>query len=56
LHDHCHAIYAAIVGAAAIVSGIGAAHTTGIVQALEAGASGLKTAEVVALAQKIAAA
>jgi hypothetical protein len=56
LHDHCHTIYAAIVGAAAIVSGMGAAHTTGVVQALEAGASGLKTAEVVALAQKIAAA
>jgi uncharacterized coiled-coil DUF342 family protein len=56
LHDHCHAIYAAIVGAAAIVSGMGATHATGVVQALEAGASGLKTAEVIALAQKISAA
>jgi microcompartment protein CcmL/EutN len=56
LHDHCHAIYAALVGAAAIVSGIGASHATGVVQAVEAGATGLKTAEVVALAQKIAAA
>jgi hypothetical protein len=54
LHDHCHAIYAAIVGAAAIVSGMGASNTTGIVSALEAGASGLKTGEVIALAQKIA--
>lgn len=56
LHDHAHAIYAALVGAAAIVSGIGASHATGVVQAVEAGATGLKTAEVVALAQKIAAA
>jgi hypothetical protein len=56
LHDHCHAIYAAIVGAAAIVSGMGASHATGVVKALEAGASGLKTSEVIALAQKIAAA
>jgi hypothetical protein len=54
LHDHCHAIYASIVGAAAIVSGLGAAHATGVVKALEAGAAGLKTSEVVALAQKIA--
>lgn len=56
LHDHCHAIYAAIVGAAAIVSGMGAAHATGVVKALEVGATGLKTSEVIALAQKIAAA
>jgi hypothetical protein len=56
LHDHCHAIYAALVGAAAIVSGIGATHATGVVQAVEAGATGLKTAEVIALARKIAAA
>jgi len=35
---------------------MGAAHATGVVQAIEAGASGLKTAEVIALAQKIAAA
>jgi hypothetical protein len=56
LHDHCHAIYAAIVGAAALVSGMGALNTTGVVSALEAGASGIKTGEVLALAQKIAAA
>lgn len=56
LYDHAHAIYAAIVGGAALVSGLGAAHAAGLVQALEAGASGLKTAEVIALAQKIAAA
>lgn len=56
LHDHCHAIYAAIVGAAALISGIGATQATGVISALEAGASGLKTGEVIALAQKIAAA
>ena len=56
LHDHCHAIYAAIVGAAAIASGIGASHATGVVKALEVGATGLKSSEVIALAQKIAAA
>lgn len=56
LHDHAHTVYAAIVGAAAIVTLGGAAHATGIVKGLETAAGGLKIGEVMALAKKIVAA
>jgi hypothetical protein len=57
LHDAAHGIYAAILAAAAIGSGIEAANAVNlIVKGLEGGAAAFKTAEVVQLAQKIAAA
>lgn len=56
LYDMAHGIYAAILAAAAIGSGVeaGSAVST-IVKALEGGAAAFKTAEVAQLAQKIAA-
>ncbi len=56
LYDAAHGVYAAILAAAAISSGMGAvdAHTA-IVKGLEGGLSAFKTSEVIALAQKIAA-
>jgi hypothetical protein len=57
LHDTAHAIYAAMLAAAAVSSGMQAleAHTL-IGKTLEGGLSAFKTSEVVGLAQKIAAA
>ena len=56
LHDKAHGIYAGILAAAAISSGVEAAHAVNlIVKGLEGGAAAFKTAEVVALAQKVAA-
>ena len=56
LHDMAHGIYAGILAAAAIGSGVEAASAVStIVKALEGGAAAFKTAEVVQLAQKIAA-
>ena len=57
LYDAAHNVYAAILLAAAISSGMGAAeaHNT-IAAGLEGGLSAFKTSEVVALAQKVAAA
>ena len=55
LHDYAHAIYAVILGGAAIISAHGAAHAiSSIIKGLEGGASAFKTAEIVQLAQKIA--
>jgi len=57
LHDAAHGIYAAILAAAAIGSGVEAANAVNlIVKGLEGGASAFKTAEVIDLAQKIVAA
>jgi hypothetical protein len=57
LHDTAHGIYAAILAAAAIGSGVEAANAVNlIVKGLEGGAAAFKTAEVAQLAQKIAAA
>jgi hypothetical protein len=57
LYDTAHGIYAAILAAAAIVSGVEAANAVNIIiKGLEGGAAAFKTAEVVQLAQKIAAA
>jgi len=57
LHDAAHGIYAAILAAAAIGSGVEAASAVNlIIKGLEGGAAAFKTAEVVQLAQKIAAA
>jgi hypothetical protein len=57
LYDKAHGIYAAILAAAAIGSGVEAANAIGIaVKAIEGGLATFKTAEVAQLAQKIAAA
>jgi len=57
LHDAAHGIYAAILAAAAVVSGLEAANAVNlVVKGLEGGAAAFKTAEVVQLAQKIVAA
>ena len=57
LHDAAHGIYAAILASAAIASGVEAANAVNIIiKGLEGGAAAFKTAEVVQLAQKIAAA
>jgi hypothetical protein len=57
LHDAAHGIYAAILAAAAIGSGVEAANAVNLViKGLEGGAAAFKTAEVVQLAQKIVAA
>ncbi len=56
LYDAAHSIYAAILAAAAITSGMGAmdAHSL-IAKGLEGGLSAFKTSEIVTLAKKIAA-
>jgi hypothetical protein len=55
LHDMAHGIYAAILAAAAIGSGVEAVNAVNlIVKGLEGGAAAFKTAEVMQLAQKIA--
>ena len=57
LYDAAHGIYAAILAAAAVVSGLEAANAVNLViKGLEGGAAVFKTAEVVQLAQKIVAA
>lgn len=57
LHDAAHGIYAAILAAAAVGSGIEAANAVNIIiKGLEGGAAAFKASEVVQLAQKIAAA
>jgi hypothetical protein len=54
LHDDAHGIYAAILAAAAIGSGVEASNAVNlIVKGLEGGAAAFKTAEVAQLAQKI---
>jgi hypothetical protein len=56
LYDVAHGVYAAILAAAAIASGLGAAEAHNAISAgLEGGLSAFKSSEVVALAQKIAA-
>ncbi len=56
LYDAAHGIYAAILAAAAIGSGVEAYNAANlIIKGLEAGAAAFKSAEVVQLAQKIAA-
>ncbi len=56
LYDAAHNVYAAILLAAAISSGMGAADAHSlIVKGLEGGLSAFKTSEVVAIAQKVAA-
>jgi hypothetical protein len=56
LYDVAHNIYAAILLAAAVSSGFGAAEASNtILSGLEGGLSAFKTAEVVVLAQKVAA-
>lgn len=56
LYDMAHGIYAGILAAAAIGSGVEAASAVStIVKALEGGAAAFKTTEVIQLAQKIAA-
>ena len=56
LYDASHGVYAAILAAAAIASGLGAAEAHNIISAgLEGGLSAFKSSEVIALAQKIAA-
>jgi hypothetical protein len=56
LHKAAHGLYAAVLAAAAISSGMGAteAHST-VMQGLESGLSAFKSSEVVDLAKKIAA-
>ena len=56
LYGHAHGVYAAMLAAAAISSGLGAAeaHST-IAAGLEGGLSAFKASEVISLAQKIAA-
>lgn len=57
LHDAAHGIYAAILAAAAVGSGVEAYNAVNvIIKGLEGGAAAFKSAEVVQLAQKIAAA
>jgi hypothetical protein len=57
LYDAAHGIYATMLAAAAISSGLGAAEAHSTISAgLEGGLSAFKSSEVVALAQKIAAA
>ena len=57
LHDTAHGIYAAILAAAAVGSGIEAANAVNlIVKGLEGGAAALKTKEIADIAQKIASA
>jgi hypothetical protein len=54
LHDAAHGIYASILAAAAIGSGVEATNAVNlIVKGLEGGAAAFKTAEVAQLAQKI---
>jgi len=56
LYDVAHGVYAAILAAAAISSGLGAAEAHSAISAgLEGGLSAFKSSEVIALAQKIAA-
>ena len=56
LYDFAHGLYAAILAAAAISSGIGAVEAHNIIaKGLEGGLSAFKSSEVVSLAQKIAA-
>jgi hypothetical protein len=56
LYDHAHGIYAAMLAAAAISSGLGAAQAHSTVAAgLEGGLTAFKASEVISLAQKIAA-
>jgi hypothetical protein len=56
LYDAAHNVYAAILLAAAISSGMGAADASStILKGLEGGLSAFKTSEVVAIAQKVAA-
>jgi hypothetical protein len=56
LYDVAHGVYAAILAAAAISSGLGAAEAHNAISAgLEGGLSAFKSSEVIALAQKIAA-
>lgn len=56
LHKAAHGLYAAVLAAAAISSGMGAteAHST-VMKGLESGLSAFKSSEVVALAKQIAA-
>jgi len=57
LYDDAHKLYAGMLTAAAVVSGVEAVHAAGsIIGGLEGGATALKTAEVFQIAQKIAAA
>lgn len=57
LHDAAHGIYAAILAAAAVGSGVEAANAISVaVKAIEGGAAMFKTAEVMQLANKILAA
>jgi hypothetical protein len=57
LHDAAHGIYAAILAAAAVGSGVEAYNAVNvIIKGLEGGAAAFKSAEVAQLAQKIAAA
>jgi len=57
LHDKAHGIYAAVLGALAVSSGVEAIHAVNlIIKGLEGGAAVFKTAEVIALAKQIAAA
>jgi hypothetical protein len=54
LYDVAHGVYAAILAAAAIASGLGAAEAHSAISAgLEGGLSAFKSSEVISLAQKI---
>ena len=56
LYDHAHGVYAAMLAAAAMSSGLGAAQAhSAIAAGLEGGLTAFKASEVVLLAQKIAA-
>ena len=55
LYDHAHGVYAAMLAAAAMSSGLGAAQAhSAIAAGLEGGLTAFKASEVVTLAQKIA--
>jgi len=57
LYDHAHGVYAAMLAAAAMSSGLGAAQAhSAIAAGLEGGLTAFKASEVILLAQKIAAA
>lgn len=55
LHDQAHGIYAALLGAAAVGSGLEAANAVSLItKGLEGGAAAFKTSEVIELVKKIA--
>lgn len=57
LYDAAHGIYAGLLAAAAVASGMGAAEAHSVIaKGLEGGLSAFKSSEVIGLAQKIAAA